>query len=184
MLCKGNPLGETSTDTRGSQDLNVRSNSNKADSNQGLKATLLVATYEMPRPLELVCAALDGQSTDRFEVIFCDDGSGEGTRHVIAEFKKRAAVQVHHLWQEHHGFRKCRILNEGLRKSSGDLLIFLDGDCVPHKDYVRDHMDSQEPGVYCAGRRVDQGPRSARNLIRTKSARAFSPAPVVQSFGV
>ncbi len=131
----------------------------------------------MPRHLELVCAALDGQSTKRFEVIFCDDGSGEATRQVIEEFKKRAAIQVHHLWQEHHGFRKCRILNEGLRRSRGDLLIFLDGDCVPHRDYVRDHIDLQEPGFYGAGRRVELGPKVSQQLDPNKVRQGFFTRP-------
>ena len=157
--------------------MKVRSDSNTADSNQDLKATLFVTTYEMPRPLELVCAALDGQSTKRFEVIFCDDGSGEGTRDVIEDFKNRAAIQVHHLWQEHRGFRKCRILNEGLRRSRGDLLIFLDGDCVPHRDFVRDHMDLQEPGFYCAGRRVELGPKVSQQLDPHKVRQGYFTRP-------
>ena len=37
---------------------------------------------------------------------------------------------IKHIWQEDIGFRKPRILNETVRQSSGDYLIFIDGDCM------------------------------------------------------
>src|SRR4051794_10487038 len=92
-------------------------------------ATLLLATYEMPRHLSLVCAALERQSTSDFEVVVCDDGSGSETLEVIKDLKSRAPFQVRHIWQEHQGFRKCRMLNEGLRQARGKVMVFLDGDC-------------------------------------------------------
>jgi glycosyltransferase involved in cell wall biosynthesis len=141
------------------------------------RASLLLATYEMPRHLALVCAALEGQSSRDYEVIFCDDGSGEETRRVIETFKARASVPVHHAWQEHQGFRKCRILNEGLRQSRGRTLIFLDGDCVPHRDYIRDHLDLQENGRYLAGRRVELGPRLSARLTAEKVRLGFFNYP-------
>jgi glycosyltransferase involved in cell wall biosynthesis len=123
------------------------------------RATLIVTTYEMPRHLALVCAGLENQTTDDFEIIFCDDGSGPVTGAVIRDFTARAHVAVKHLWQEDKGFRKCKILNEALRQASGDLVIFLDGDCVPHRHFVEDHLKFQEGGHYLAGRRVELGPR-------------------------
>lgn len=128
------------------------------------RASLLVATYEMPKHLALVCAALERQSERDFEILFCDDGSGQDTATVIRNFASRTSIPVQHLWQEHKGFRKCRILNEGLRKSRAPVLIFLDGDCVPHRDYVRDHLARQEEGRYLAGRRVELGRRLSGEL--------------------
>ena len=129
-----------------------------------IRASLFVTTYDMPRHLELVLAGLERQSTLEFELILCDDGSGEDTRTIVNSFQKRAPFPVIHVWQEHQGFRKCRILNEGLRRSSGDVLIFLDGDCIPHRDYMRDHLDQQEVGFYLAGRRVELGPKISSSL--------------------
>lgn len=134
-------------------------------------ATLIVSTYEMPRHLELVCAALERQSARNFEVIVCDDGSGEETRQIIEGFKARARFDVIHLWQENRGFRKCRILNQGLRRARGQTLIFLDGDCVPHRHFIRDHVEQQEPGTYLAGRRVELG-RSISEWLTPERVRA------------
>lgn len=128
-------------------------------SNTKPKASLLVTTYEMPKHLELVLAGLKCQSTQDFELILCDDGSGSETRAIIDTFRKQSPFRVEHIWQEHQGFRKCRILNEGLRRAQGEVCIFLDGDCVPNRHFIRDHLESQEKGSYLAGRRVELGPK-------------------------
>ena len=40
-------------------------------------------------------------------------------------------LNVRHVWQPQEGFRKARLLNRAVLASSGDYLVFLDGDCVP-----------------------------------------------------
>jgi glycosyltransferase involved in cell wall biosynthesis len=127
-------------------------------------ATLFVSTFDMPRHLKLVFAGISRQSAKNFEVVVCDDGSGDETRKLVEKFQKQSPFPVHHVWQEHKGFRKCRILNEGLRRSTGEVCIFLDGDCIPHKHYVRDHLQLQEEGRYLAGRRVELGPKISEHL--------------------
>jgi len=123
-------------------------------------ASLLLATYDMPRHLELVLAGLARQdmSPGSFEILICDDGSGAETRAIIDSFKARSPFPVTHLWQDHQGFRKCRILNEALRIARGHTLIFLDGDCIPHPRFISDHVSQQQEGYYLAGRRVELGP--------------------------
>ena len=106
-----------------------------------MRASLFVTTYDMPRHLELVLTGLARQSMTDFELLLCDDGSGSETAEMIQRFQEAAPFPVVHVWQPHEGFRKCRILNEGLRRSAAETLIFLDGDCVPHRDFVRDHVD-------------------------------------------
>ncbi len=128
------------------------------------QASLIITTYEMPRHLELVCAGLSRQTSQDFEVIFCDDGSGPETRKVIDQFAASVKIPTQIVWQEHQGFRKCRILNQALRKTRGNTLIFLDGDCVPHRDYVLDHLSMQEEGFYLAGRRVELGPKISSRI--------------------
>jgi glycosyltransferase involved in cell wall biosynthesis len=130
-----------------------------------MKASLFVTTYEMPRHLALVCAGLARQSArGEFEVLFCDDGSGPETKLVIDEFIARSGIPARHLRQEHEGFRKCRILNQAARQARGEIFVFLDGDCVPHRHYIRDHLASQEDGRFLAGRRVELGPLISRWL--------------------
>ncbi len=144
------------------------------------KASLFVATYEMPRHLALVCAGLERQTTRDFEVFICDDGSGPETAEVIKQFAARANVPVKHIRQDHQGFRKCRMLNEALRQSKGQTLIYLDGDCVPHKDFVRDHLENQEEGRYLAGRRLELGPKISEWLTVERVREGFFDFPKPQ----
>jgi GT2 family glycosyltransferase len=142
-----------------------------------IKASLFLSTYEMPRHLELVCAALERQSERDFEVLVCDDGSGEPTRRVVEEFKALSRLPTQHFWQSHSGFRKCRILNEAARHAQGRTYIFLDGDCIPHKHYIRDHLRMQEKGHYLAGRRVELGQTFSEALTPIQVRNGFFDHP-------
>ncbi len=140
-------------------------------------ASLFVATYEMPRHLELVCAALERQSERDFEVLFCDDGSGPETAEVIAQFRALSGIAVKHVRQEHQGFRKCRILNQAAREAQGPVCVFLDGDCVPHRHYMRDHLEQQESGRYLAGRRMELGRELSERLTPAMIRRGYFDWP-------
>lgn len=118
-------------------------------------ASILLATYQWPEALAMVLSGLLTQSERRFEVMIVDDGSDERTKKTIEEYRARAFFPIHHFWQENKGFRKSRILNQGIRAAVGDTLIFLDGDCVPHREFVAQHVALQDPHHYVAGRRVD-----------------------------
>jgi GT2 family glycosyltransferase len=120
-----------------------------------LRASIVLATYQWPEALAMVLSALMQQSEKSFEVLIADDGSDDRTKKVIEEYKKRASFAIQHFWQENCGFRKCKILNQAIRVAKGETLIFLDGDCVPHKEFVAQHCALQDGKHYVAGRRVD-----------------------------
>lgn len=62
---------------------------------------------------------------------------------------------IQYLHQPDEGFRKCRILNQAIRVSSGNHLIFADGDCIPHSRFVEAHIENRRPGTVLCGRRVN-----------------------------
>lgn len=127
-----------------------------------MKVSILLATYEMPHHLEMVLTALAEQSFSEFEILLCDDGSGSETRAVVEKFREN--LNITHLWQENRGFRKCRLLNDGLRRSAGELCVFLDADCIPHRDFIRDHWETKAAGTYGAGRRVELSKKISSSL--------------------
>lgn len=142
-----------------------------------VQASLFLSTFDMPKHLSLVFAALARQTTRDFEILVCDDGSGLETQHLIEEFSKTSPVSVRHFWQEHHGFRKCKILNRAAREAQGHIFIFLDGDCIPHRAFIEDHLHSQERGYYLAGRRVELGPQISQWLTPEKVSAGFFDWP-------
>ncbi|MGZ3652665.1 MAG: glycosyltransferase family 2 protein [Bdellovibrionota bacterium] len=131
-------------------------------------ASLVLATYQWPEALGMVLSGLVTQTEKRFEVLIADDGSDERTKTVIGLYQRRVPFEIRHFWQENKGFRKSRILNEAIRASRGSTLIFLDGDCVPHQEFVAQHLALQSPQHYVAGRRVDLSKAFTETLSSTR----------------
>jgi glycosyltransferase involved in cell wall biosynthesis len=116
--------------------------------------SIIVATYNRPDALQRVLLALDRQSSDAFEVVVADDGSSRETADTIAGLRDRVGYRLKHVWQEDEGFRLARIRNLAVLESEGDYLVFLDGDCIPLRDFVEAHRWLAEPGWWVRGTRV------------------------------
>ncbi len=71
----------------------------------------------------------------------------------INQFAATAPVPVRHIWHPDDGFRKTIILNKTVAAATGDYLVFTDGDCVPHPQFIADHAALAENGFWVQGRR-------------------------------
>lgn len=118
-----------------------------------MKISLIISTYNQPLALEKVFAGLLLQSEWPDEILIADDGSTQTTRDVINAFQNTASVPVHHCWHPDNGFLKTTILNQAVARAQGDYLVFLDGDCVPHRHFLADHRALAERGFWVQGRR-------------------------------
>jgi glycosyltransferase involved in cell wall biosynthesis len=116
--------------------------------------SVIVSTYNRPDALDAVLRALSRQSNRRFEIVVADDGSGAATREVVRDWIARVNVRVKHVWHEDRGFRLAEIRNLGIRASAGTYIIFLDGDCIPRRDFVAAHRRLAEPGWFVTGNRI------------------------------
>ena len=120
-----------------------------------MRLSLIVSTYNNPAPLEAILARLAADDTGRpHEVIVADDGSGPATRALVEKWAKRAPFPLKHAWHEDQGFRKTRILNFAITMTEGDYVVFLDGDCLPARKFVSDHVALAEHGTFVQGRRA------------------------------
>src|SRR5436190_10312038 len=115
--------------------------------------TLIVSTYNWPGALAKVFRALERQTAAPREIIVADDGSTEPTRELIESWEERLPVPLLHVWQEDLGFRKTTILNRALAEATGKYVVFLDGDCVPHRRFIEDHARLAQRGFWVQGRR-------------------------------
>jgi glycosyltransferase involved in cell wall biosynthesis len=118
-----------------------------------MKVALIVTTYNYPSALKKTIEGLCQQTQLPHEIIIADDGSGKDTGKVIKEFIKKAPFRVIHVWQEDKGFRAARIKNKAIKMALGEYLIFLDGDCLPNKYFVDNHLYLAEKGVFIQGKR-------------------------------
>jgi glycosyltransferase involved in cell wall biosynthesis len=129
-----------------------------------LRASVLIAAYEHCDFLRRTLIGFTRQSVEDFEIVVCDDGSGPGVRDLVGSFDSTFAGKVSHCRHEKAGFRKCRILNEGVFRSKADYLIMVDADCIPHSRLVEEHLVSRKKGAYLVGRRVQLGPGFTERL--------------------
>lgn len=131
-----------------------------------LRVSLIVSTYNRPEPLAKVFAGLARQSCPPDELVVSDDGSGPTTRDLVAAWARTQQFPVRHVWHEDTGFRKTAILNKSVAAAVGNYLVFLDGDCVPHRQFIADHRALAEPGFWVQGRRC---------FVKEPWALAFEP---------
>ena len=119
-----------------------------------LKATLLITTYNWSEALQLVLLSAKNLSVQPYEIIIADDGSKDQTKLLIEKFIKNSNLSIRHIWHEDKGFRRSAILNKAIAQAEGDYIIQLDGDCIMHKDFVKDHITASRENTYLFGSRV------------------------------
>ena len=119
-----------------------------------LKISVIVTTYNRPDALELVLKALAAQTQLQFEVIVADDGSSDSTAELIKLIQAQLNYDLQHIWQEDKGFRAAQARNKAVAASTGDYLIFIDGDCIPQTDFIEKHSQLAEKNCFVAGNRI------------------------------
>jgi len=125
---------------------------------------LIINTYDQPDYLRRVLRAISGQTAPPAEVLLADDGSDERTAQVFREWAAANSGRSEHVWQEHEGFRRARILNETVARARAEYVVFLDGDTVPHPRFIADHQALARPKRFVQGHRA---------LINHSASRTF-----------
>ena len=116
-----------------------------------MKLSVIITTYNSEEWLRKVLIGYSVQTETDFEVVIADDGSTSLTKEVIDNFSAHFKYPIVHVWQEDNGFQKSRILNKAILKTNSDYLLFTDGDCIPRKDFVAQHLKYKEQGYFLSG---------------------------------
>ncbi len=132
------------------------------------RLSLIIAVYNKPEILKLMFAALERQTFREFEVVVADDGSGPEVGEIAVTQRLKSGFPVLHVRHEDMGWRKNKILNEAIRASRAEYLVFVDGDCLPSRNFLLDHWSAREKGKVLLGRRVEMSERWARSLTTEK----------------
>jgi GT2 family glycosyltransferase len=123
--------------------------------------TLVINTFNQPDYLGRALNAVSRQNSPPDEVLLADDGSEAPTRELFSQWSAEQEFRTEHLWQPHEGFRRSRILNRSITSGRGDYFVFLDGDTVPHPDFVADHRTAARRGFFVQGHRALVGQKAA-----------------------
>jgi glycosyltransferase involved in cell wall biosynthesis len=108
-------------------------------------ASVIVTTYNRPDALRAVLDSLLAQRARDFEILVADDGSTAATDDLVKALAEGSVVL---------GFRAAAARNRAAARARGDLLIFLDGDCIARPDFIDRHRRLARPGWMVAGNRV------------------------------
>ncbi len=135
--------------------------------------SLIISFYKRLDFLELIFQSLDKQTFKDFEVIVAEDNNDPQTIEFITNARLNHSYSIQHVSQEDNGFRKNKILNEALKIASSETILFLDGDCIPHKNFIEYYRNNITIGNAYFGRRVMLGEAYSSNLLRRKEFRSL-----------
>jgi glycosyltransferase involved in cell wall biosynthesis len=115
--------------------------------------SVVVPTYNRADYLRITLACLSAQDYEgQWQIVIADDGSTDRTPDVISEARSNSGgLEIQHSWHAHQNYRRAYILNEGSRLAGGDMLIFLDSDCVPAQNLISTYAAHFAPNAFYLG---------------------------------
>lgn len=129
-----------------------------------LKISVIVSVYNDIEALSLIIDSLMTQTYKDFEIIISEDCNTVEMKEFVSNYQ---SLNLVHIFQEDIGWRKNIALNNAIRKSKGNYLIFLDGDIIPYHNFVEMHYELAQEKHFLSGRRTELGPFFS-SLIRHK----------------
>ena len=108
-----------------------------------MKASVIIPSYNSKERLNYNLISLNNQDCDFniFEVIVVDNGSTDNTIEMLENFKAEFAFKFVRL-EKNRGIARGR--NEGIRRATGDILIFHDSDMIANRDFITRHLENHE----------------------------------------
>ncbi len=138
-------------------------------------ASLIISTYNNTKFLKPVLLSAFLQETKNLnEIIIIDDGSKAETLSLISEMSVQSPFKIIHVWHPDNGFRLAEIRNKGARESTGDILIFIDGDMCLEKNFVEDHIFVSNDNLFLQGSRIRLGPKITEKIASSGAFKAPS----------
>ena len=121
-----------------------------------MKVSLIISVYKDVVSLRTVLEGLKFQTYGDYQIVISEDGESAEMRNFLRHYMHDNPII--HLTQPDVGWRKNQALNQAIRRSDGDYLIFIDGDCVLHHKFIENHVRFSGIKRILAGKRVKLGP--------------------------
>lgn len=117
-----------------------------------MKVSVIVPVYNRLEHLRALFICLIRQTVSPYELIISDDGSWEKVEDYIGDLIEKAPFKIKHIYQQDKGFRKTRALNNGVKNSEGDLLVFCDQDLIFPEDHIENIIKNSRRKEFLMGR--------------------------------
>ena len=134
-----------------------------------MQASVVISYYKNLPNLELILMGLQQQTAKgNFEVIISEDDNATESVQFINSIQNKLSFPLKHLSQDNAGFRKCMAMNKAVLAAAADFIIFLDGDCIPHRQLVKQYIHKKKYGRVLYGRRVTLSKKLSAQLLKKK----------------
>ncbi len=115
-----------------------------------MKYSIIIAVYNRLDEVKELLDSAERMEGDRelFEFLFVDDGSKDGFREFIEQYRSASGLQIRAVYQKNQGPGAAR--NHGMREAKGDYFIFVDSDCMFPPHWLREIEKVQNEHHYDA----------------------------------
>ncbi len=113
-----------------------------------LKYSIIIAVFNRTGEVKELLESAEELDFERekFEFLFVDDGSIDGFREFIGNYKSETGIQTRAIYQENKGPGEAR--NNGMRNAKGKYFIFVDSDCMFPPHWLRTIDNDLEKNSY------------------------------------
>ena len=115
--------------------------------------SIIIGLYNHFRFLPKLIESLSSQSFKDFEVLFCDDGSNDGTKEFFLA-EPQVNFDFKYIRQKNKGNRLARSFNNGVKKAKGEYCVFIAGDSFPELNYLELLNETVNEDMLVCGIRV------------------------------
>lgn len=134
-----------------------------------MRTALLISTFNWPDALNKVLESVQKQTVLPDEILIADDGSKPNTVSLIEAWKLKSNVVIKHFWQEDQGFRKTIIMNKAVGGTEADYIIQIDGDIILHHQFVEDHLNASQEGLFLNGSRALINKENTKLILQSEN---------------
>jgi len=130
-----------------------------------ITVNVFICVYKNIPFLQKVLDSVEKQIYRNFTVTVVEDGDFEGMKKFIEN--TNYSFPILHLQQEDKGFRKNKILNEGLKNNKAELCIFIDGDCVLHPKFIFEYVKYYDGSSIMFSKRTNLDEKTSNFLLNS-----------------
>jgi len=116
------------------------------------RASLIISVYNNTLFLKTVLDSVKEQTFKDFEIIISEDAESALMKTFVGNYSFENPYQ--HLTQKDSGWNKNKALNRAIMAAKSDYLVFIDGDCVLHPQFMEQHIAHAKPSLILGGRRL------------------------------
>ncbi|MDD5255172.1 MAG: glycosyltransferase [Candidatus Omnitrophica bacterium] len=118
-----------------------------------IEMTIVIPTYNRVQGLKVCLESIGMQDypRDKFEVVVVDDSPAKESVALVEAMRPQSGFALISLTQDHRGPAAAR--NAGIRQSRGELIGFIDDDCVMEQGWIKSMVDAHRhnPAVVAVG---------------------------------